>query len=291
MLTDNEIDALASQILSKAIGIVSDWKPPRFVRVDQMDSGELIPVFAGSHPGYGSYHCDYFVFDAVKQMIRDCEALFEAFYIELKNPQTGSIVRVKLSEKMPEVGELSVRIMAETATVYMLNSFTARMQETLEESIEDGKFIAQTTLQSVTAKELQNLEFVDAVADMRLDIDEAVDRVGRRKRKELIAHVAELPNVLAARKRGAPPKSPLTRERERAEYIQRIQEVYRELRLEANKKPSKTSVVKKLGEGGFNPKTGGESYLQAFRLKLIRLDIEYDETVKQVEDEVNNKPK
>lgn len=35
-----------------------------------MDSGELIPVFAGSHPGYGSYHCDYFVFDAVKQMIR-----------------------------------------------------------------------------------------------------------------------------------------------------------------------------------------------------------------------------
>ena len=44
MLSDTEVDALALQVLAKAVEVGGDREPARFDQVNVMDSGELVPA-------------------------------------------------------------------------------------------------------------------------------------------------------------------------------------------------------------------------------------------------------
>lgn len=82
--------------------------------------------------------------------------------------------------------------------------------------------------------------------------------------------------------------SAVERERERQEYSAKVEGVYRARRVKEGKAPTKVSIADELGEGGINPKTGGDTRLNAFNLKLKRLGVDYEGIAKKVEDELHN---
>jgi hypothetical protein len=293
MLTDTEVDALAREIIESTVVRFSEWDSLLVNHVTEILGEPVISYAATNEYGFGSFLCRFVPLDPAKELIKTCEELFDSFGVEVFDKASGQPVKRLISEGHdPESRAFSIKMMAECAINQLLGSVRDRLGDALEEIFADSEMIAKTMLQAVVAQalsEASELGDVRACADMRTEIEAAAVRVAKKKRDYLRSQVRNLPNVLAERRRGAPGKSPLTRERERVLYIQRIQDAYRAIWIETGKKPTKTSMAKRLGEGGFNPKTGGESYLQAFRLKLIRLEIDYDETVRKVEENKNQK--
>lgn len=290
MLTDDEVDALAREIIQTTVERFSTWEFPVINHVAEV-LGEPVISYAGTNEqGYGSFLCRFVPLDPTKKLIRICEELFDNFGVEVLDKDSGQSLKRLVSEGHdPASRAFSIKMMAECATNQLLGSVRDRLGEALEEVFADSELIAKTMLQAVTAQALADDSEIKVAADMRGEIEEAAVRVSKKKREYLRSQVRDLPNVVAESRRGAPGKSPVTRERERAQYIQRMQEAYLAIWIETGKKPTKTSMAKRLGEGGFNTKTGGESYLQAFRLKLMRLEIDYDETVRKVEENENQK--
>jgi hypothetical protein len=290
MLSDAEIETLAKEILTQIVTQIESWDSTYFHEVQETESGELVPVFAGtSEEGFGSYICKFMPFASIKTIIRECERIFDRFTITIKDKQTGITATTLISEKhLPESRSFTVRKMAEGATLHLISTFYLRMQEMIIENIKDSELMAQSMLAGVIARRLTGRIAEEVTADARSDIEEAAERVANFKRTLLRSHIKGMPHILAERGRGAPSKTDAERERESKAYAERVEAVYRKLRLEAGTKPTKTKVAKELGEGGINPQTGSDTSLSAFGNKLRRLQVDYDAIVKKVEDELNN---
>jgi len=90
MLTDEEVDSLARTILTNVVGKISDWNKPPFEDVEEMEDGELIPIYGGtSDEGYGSFRCEYMPLAAVKKIIVECERIFDEFTITVSEKHSG----------------------------------------------------------------------------------------------------------------------------------------------------------------------------------------------------------
>jgi len=287
-MTDTEIDALAREILTR---IVEDQNiAPLFVEVLVTEGGEPIPVYgAMSQEGYGAFRCEYMPLGAIKKIISECETIFDEFTIEGTEKQTGVTLEKKISDSISaETRAVGIRVMAESAAFHMISSFKSRLRELLKEAVEDGAVVANAVVAAVVGQRLRALKIGDFTADARIDIQKAAEQSAAKRRALIADSIKRLPHVMTERGRGRTPKSDLTREREREEYAKKVEDAYRSRRLKERKPPKKMDVAGDLGEGGINPKTGSDSRTNAFNLKLERLDINYDEIARKVEDQLHN---
>lgn len=294
-MTDDEIDTLAKDILTKIIGELDGraGAPKYFQDVQERESGELVPVYAGtSTKGYGSFSCEYMLLAAVKTVIVDCARMFDDYTVIVTDTQTEQSVKRKISEGRTPVNRDSfIRVMAERATLRMVTSFRGRLAEVMTEVVNDATLIAKSTLAALvgTLGTLLSEDVPDNLtADLRAEIEEAAKRVAENKRALLRRLISGPPHIIAERGPGAPAKSRAEREREGKDYTARVEDAYRKLRAELGRTPTKTSVAKELGEGGVNPRKGSDTSLSAFGNKLRRLKVDYDAIAKKVEDELNN---
>lgn len=290
MLTDEEVDTLARDILTNIVAEINDWNGPPFESVDEMEDGELIPIYsATSTESYGSFRCEYMPLAAVKKIIRDCERIFDEFTITISDPQSGESREKKIGAKhLPESRLTSIITMAECSVLHLIASFRDRLCWLLEDAVQDCAVLAESLLAAALAKHLSGAVPGNFTADARADIEQAAERSAERRRAILRDTINALPHVIAERGRGAPAKSEAERAREATAYAARVEEAYRKLRAESGKAPTKTLVATELGEGGVNPRKGSDTRLSAFGNKLKRLKIDYASIAKKVEDELNN---
>jgi hypothetical protein len=290
-MTDAEIDALAREILAKTISTLQTWNGPRVMSdVESGNDGELFPTYEGtSEKGYGSFLVTYMPLAAVKKIIVECEKLHDTFTVEITDKQTGKTITFRPSEaETPASRENSIRIMIENATFHIIGMFAYQLWDSLEESVHDGLVIAKSSLVAVVTQFLKHQGLSDDPADVREYIEEAAKRVADKKREHLQSHIDGLPQLLAKRGQGAPPKSESQKRRERDAYIARVKDAYRNVRLREGKKPPKVRIATELRAGGVNPKKGSDTRLNAFGNKLRSLKIDYDAIVSEVEAELHD---
>jgi hypothetical protein len=289
IMTDAEIDALAKQILREAAEIVRKTAPQACRILTSPKTGELFLEFFGtSKLGYGSFRCRYFPLEAIKNLIKTSERLFDEFAITLTNKNTGEVSSLPLTEYALEHRKKMIGFVADAAGLTLVASFFPRFAELLEDEFKDHELIAKGAF-GECLEWLEDDDFHhEPLASLRPDIDRAVARVADRKRGILRNKLGAMPNIVAERGRGALPKTPSQRDKERREYTAKLREVYRELYLRCGAKPKKTLVAKTLGEGGVNPRTGSDSSLQAFNLKLRRLEISYEDVTRSIHEELNS---
>jgi hypothetical protein len=290
MLNDAEVDTIARETLTLVISHLEKWEYPPIDHIISIEGEPVITVTGGSRDGYGSFLLRFVPLEMVKKMVRMCEVIFDSIGIEIFDKDSGKTLVKKLvsQDHVPESRSGTIRLMAECTTVHLLASFRDRLGSAIEDMYEDCELIAKTMLQSVTANALSEDDFGDVAADVRDEIEQNVTNLANKKRAYLRDQIRDLPNVVAERGRGAQKKTQSQRENERKEYEARVQEAYEKLYRQHGKKPKKTWVARELGEGGINPRTGGSSSLQAFRLKLGRLKISYEEVIKSIDEKLNN---
>jgi hypothetical protein len=72
MLTDDEIDALAREILTSVVHEILQWEHPPFTKCEVIKNGDLALTYEGtSADGNGSFICNYMPLDAVRKIIRE----------------------------------------------------------------------------------------------------------------------------------------------------------------------------------------------------------------------------
>lgn len=290
MMTDEEVDSLAREILTTVVTEINDWDNPPFDDVEETEGGELVLIYgATSTEGDGSFRCEYMPLAAVKKIIVACDRIFEDFTITLVDKQSGESMKTKISEgHLPESRMDSISMMAECSTYHLIASFRDRLCGLLEDAVKDYDVVAESLLAAVVSESLAEVVPGKITIDARGDIEQAAERWAEKKRVMLRKVINGLPHVIAERGRGAPAKSPEEREREAKAYAARVEDAYRKLRIESGGTPTKTSIAKELGEGGVNPRKGSDTSLSAFGNKLRRHKVDYDSIAKKVEDELNN---
>jgi hypothetical protein len=200
-MTDEKIDLLARKILTQVIADVNEMDSLR--EVLETEASELTIVVSGtSDDGYGSFRCEYMPLDAIKKIIVECEAIYDAFLVTVADKQTGKSVEKTLIEFAPENRDTSISFMAELATLHLVGTFFYRVGEVLVEDVKDSELLANGVLAQVVAHVFIEQGLVHPVADARSDIDKAAERVANTKRVMLRHHFGALPNVVAERGRG-----------------------------------------------------------------------------------------
>jgi hypothetical protein len=183
------------------------------------------------------------------------------------------------------VRSVAVKAMVDCATLHLLFSFITRLEDMVEDAVEDSYVVGKGLAVASVAKYLTNTEHREFTADARPAIEQAVQRAAEKRRKVIRTHFKGLPSLLSERGRGAPIKPQSVRARERDAYAAKVEVAYRKIRNLTGKKPTKISVAKELGEGGLNLKSGIDSSAAAFRNKLTRLGIDYDAIKARIEAE------
>lgn len=286
MLTDQEIDAIARDALAR---IVEDPRAASlFHQVGSTKGGELVTVYAAtSQEGYGSFLCRLMPHASIKRIISDAEKIFEEAMIQVTDEGTGEVTACRISELYdPEYRETIIKLMVDCATLHLINSFKSRLCEMLEDAVKESAIVSNAALGSLVAVRMKAIGVASFKADAKPDLDLALDEAVAKRRALLLKYLKALPNIIAERPRGAPPKSPEQRQLERDAYIVRIEEAYRKLRAATGKRPTKTSIATELGEGGINRLTGTDSRLNAFNIKLSRLKINYPELTARIESDL-----
>lgn len=281
MLTDAEIDALAKETLFRVLQDLSGVVPSDFFQPYQLEDGELVAVYAGtSESGYGSFSCQVIPYEAARKIIIHCDRTYDEFL--------ETMVDSDSRDKFEEQRQVAVKGMGDCAILHLIATFGIRLHDTIEDAVEDSFIVGTGVAIASVTKMLGSASQSHFIADARPEIDKAVQRAADKRKALLRLTIKALPNVMVQRGRGAPPKSQRAREQESKDYAAKVEAAYRKLRIEKKRKPTKISVARELGEGGINPKTYGESSAQAFRKKLDRLKLNYDEIADKVEKELNS---
>ncbi len=287
-MTDAEIDALARDIVTQTIAYLEGSGTPPFSEVRKTNAGDPLIVYkerAAQFAEYGEFTVEFAPLEPVKRIVRKCGAYYDSFKVNATDPTTGKQKQFSLA---PDKRDHWVGNMAANATVLLISQFRSELWLTIEESLEDCYLVGVGFLASGVGKNLSERSG-EAVTDATEAIEKAAKRVSEKKRNKLRTIIRDLTNfnLITEHPRGRKRKSQSAQERERQEYSAKIESVYRSLR-KTGSQPTKTRVGKELGEGGFSPKTGNDTSLNAFSMKLGRLGINYDEIVKKVEDELHN---
>lgn len=284
-------EVLAKEIFEKCIQMwVEKGQPPEvFQGMGQLNGEPCLVYGAQSTKGYGGFLCQYLPIKAVEKIIAECERMFDLAEFDYVDEVEDGESRPPL-DKGEEVREKIIREMAELATQVFLWGMRSTLVEAIKDHFRDAMFMAQATLVNDMGEFLGGGKVSLQSVNARGMIDDLVTRAANRKREYYVGLLGAFPKIIAEKKPGRLRGSTKPHElkvQERNEYAAKIEETYRELRITAGQAPTKTSVAKKLGVGGLNPKTGIDSSLTAFNNKLKRLKIDYKATVEKVEAELN----
>ena len=130
MFTESEVDSLAREILTRTITEISNWKIPILHDINEMESGELIPVYGGtSENGDGSFRCEYMPLDAIRKIVRQCVVTLDSFTVELLDKESSESRQIKLSERLStEDRAFTISKMASYASLIMVASLLGQMK-------------------------------------------------------------------------------------------------------------------------------------------------------------------
>ncbi|MEK6278909.1 MAG: hypothetical protein AABN95_00995 [Acidobacteriota bacterium] len=285
MLTEEEIDSLARQILAFAIEEVSSWDDGYFHAIEETDDGEPVPVYsATSVEGLGSFVMEFMPLATIKTIIRSSERTFETFIVVLSNSTTGEKEPRRVAElASPKTRRQAIDFTSRWASLNLIAFMRQRLSDCIEEAVHDCGVISESLLAVALAEAIS--KEMPVTADAREEIEKAVTRTANKKRRQLQEHIEGLPHLITKTRLGAPPKSSAQRQQDRAAYTARIEAAYRKLRIETGQRPTKRSVAGELGEGGLSA-SGGDSRLNAFNVKLGRRGINYNELLERIESEL-----
>src|SRR5947208_423946 len=102
-MTDEEIDALARELLIQTIKDVHSWNAHYFHDILEMEDGELIPVFAATSPdGFGSFLCEFYALATIKKLIAGLEKDFDEFVRSMANKPLSDAVKQRIHERLIE---------------------------------------------------------------------------------------------------------------------------------------------------------------------------------------------
>ena len=286
-MTDAEIEALARELLNTSLAQIVTIAPAFVRSIKQKDGTACLELLL---PGtkHGSIHCVYQPLTEIKKLIAESGRLFDSFVVTLTDKQTGEVTSVPLGEYIPEHRDQVIKATALAVTLTFLGEFMPRFTEMMIETSDENVLITNAMLAEIAGGWLDSDQHVHGKGDMRKQIEHTVATAADRKRTRLRNILKAMPNITAAQGPGRLPKSESDRVREAAIYRQQVANTYRNLRLEKGKPPKKIHVARELGEGGVNPKSGGESSAQAFAKKLERLRLDYKEIAQDIEKELNN---
>lgn len=277
MLTEEEINALVDGSLGRALKGLSGLISPDAFQPCQLDSGEYGAIYSGtSQEGYGSYSCRYMPREAVRRIVVYCDRQFEDFLTT-----TDGVAR----EIVEANRDISIKSMVDVAVLHLVSSFGSRLQEVMEEIVDESHLISGGLVAASVSRYLGQITKREYMADGRAQIEQAVKRVAKRRRTLLRTYLKALPNVMVEKRRGAKPKSESERSAASVKYASQVERAYRRVREKQGRRPKKKEIAIELREGGINPKTFGDSRLNAFNLKLKRLNVDYSAIAKRVEDE------
>jgi hypothetical protein len=288
-MTDAEINALAKEILTKTLLEVNKVAP-QVLRIERKSNGDPFMEFVGtSKLGLGGFRCQYDPLPSIKQLIIESEKLYDDFAVTITDKQTKKTTTEILGESPSEDRNGIIGSMAHVAALMMVGAFYPKLCELLGDGFQEAKIIAEGVLKTTVASQLDTDEIIGyADTDMSLTVDQAVKKVAERKEKYLRDYLSTLPHVIAKRGPGRLAKSKFHANLEAIDYAAKVERVYRTLRVEKGRPPTKVSVAGELGEGGINPR-GGDSRLNAFNLKLGRLGVNYEEIAEKVEADLHSK--
>lgn len=216
----------------------------------------------------------YRVDEVAQQLFAECERIHDEFAENLHSFTS----RDKL-----------VRLLAFNAISGMLRGLVYNQvglpQETLNETllITSGivfKSLAAAYKETDAADEMEKA----CKAGLAKLLNETLKLSTKKKRKYLVGLLNAAPSLkfsVAGRPRGTK-KRRAEKERERADFIKKIEKVYAALHSAEGKPPTKTRVAKELGIGGLNPSTGIDSSLTAFNNKLRRLMVDYKAVIEGI---------
>ena len=286
MLTDEEVDALARQILAFAIDEVSSWSKDYFYEIRVTETGELVPVYGAESPeGLGAFLCEFMPLATIKTIIRSSELTLDTFVVVWTDAKTGERHPRRITEVLSKTSQRrSVEFLARWTSVHLIAFMQQRLIECIEETMHECGIITESLMAAALAEGLIKTG-LPATADARGEIEKAAERTANRTRERLLKHIQGLPHLITKTRRGAPAKSDAERQRDRVAYSAKIEAAYSKLRLEQGKRPTKSSVAAELREGGRNV-AGGDSRLNAFNVKLGRLGINYNELREKIEAEL-----
>lgn len=280
-------EVLAKEILANCI---KPWfekgKPPEILHGIGELNNELSLVY-GNHStkGYGSFLCHYLPLKAIEKILMECERMYDEVKFRSDDGSLSS-----LADQGQDFREKIIKEIAEFATQVFIWGMRAELIEAIEDHLDDALFMAEAAMvNDLGEARVGSHHFLHHI-NARAIVDEVVTRAATKKRKHIVGLLGAFPKIIAEKKRGRLPgssKPESLRVQERNEYITKIAGAYQELRVADGRIPTKTSVAKKLGVGGLNPKTGIDSSLTAFNNKLKRLGIDYKAIVGIVEAELN----
>lgn len=284
-MTDAELDALAREILTYCIHVVSGWDTEFFHEVLRLPDGELIPVYgATDKEQIGHVLCEFAPLAMIKKTIVESERILDEFVESLDTHPLSEHNKRVLRESYAQDRDRTIKLMARSAALHLIAFFHVRLAEMLGEAIEDCKIVAESYLTGSFAISLESYAPEPIKIDARKGIEDAAERVAAKKREFLRDAIEGLP-ITTKTRRGAPPKSASAREEEREAFSARIEATYRKLRSETGKSPSKRQVAKELRIGGISPHTGTDSRLSSLNVKLRRLGIDYKAIAAKVDAE------
>lgn len=217
----------------------------------------------------------FYRLDVLAQLaFTECEAMYDEF-----------------SEKARSVGsrEVLVRILTFNTISSMLRGLVCNQMVTARETYDEALLITSSILFKVTAEAYKETDVEEQMAKackeaIARNLKMTVKKSSKRKREYLIKQLNAPPSLMFSaigRPRGTKKKQSEI-ERDKADFINKIEESYKALLSQESKPPTKTKVAKALGIGGLNPKTGIDSSLNAFNNKLKRLGVDYAAIVKKI---------
>lgn len=241
-MTDAEIDALAREILTYTVTEGLDWHPDIPHHVLRLPDGELRPVWATV-----SYVFEFMPLEMIKAIIVECEKILDEFVLSLEAQKNLSKHNKRVLKTTYKKGRArTVKMMAQQASLHMIAFFHNRLADMLDDTIEDGKVIAETYLGVTFAKMLDPYAPEPVKIDASKGIKAAGKRVAANKEKFLRESIEFMPFLTTKKARGRPPKPPSAREQARQEFTAQIEAAYRTLRQSTGKKPTKQSVAEQL---------------------------------------------
>jgi hypothetical protein len=180
-MTDAEIDALAREILTYTVTEVLDWHPDIPHHVLRLPDGELRPVWATV-----SYVFEFMSLEMIKAIIVECGNILDEFVLSLEAQKNlGKSNKLALKTTYKKGRARTVKMMAQQATLHMIAFFHNRLADMLDDTIEDGKVIAETYLGVTFAKMLDPYASEPVKLDASKGIKAAGERVAANKEKFL----------------------------------------------------------------------------------------------------------
>ncbi len=177
MILDDETRAeIVDNVLDVAVG---KWlgEGEKHGKVNQATlyvGGEICLTYeATSKHGYGSFLCQYKPKQMVEKIVAECIKVVDELTFSFEIIEDSRIEKRQLNGFIESCYEGIVFRMACVATWSLITDFKNKLGDALEDGFSNSMIIGKVEFQSLVAEELAAAGALNAVVDVRADIDEA----------------------------------------------------------------------------------------------------------------------